>query len=80
MVNGRNSRDRPREALADVVRERARGLRNWRNWWLPVTFGLMLLVLGVTVAVMTNPAATGPTLPLSGEDVGKVASAAVFGD
>ena len=36
---------------------------------------LLVIVLGLTTALLTNPAATGPTLPLADEDVGKVASA-----
>ncbi len=74
MANGRGSRDRVRDPIKSNLKEGLKRVLNWRRWWLPVTFGLMLLVLGVTVAVMINPATTGPSLPLTEEEVGTISN------
>jgi putative nucleotidyltransferase with HDIG domain len=68
MANGR-----PRTTLKDVVVEGSRNLVNWRQYIYPVTLSVVVLVLGVMVAVLTNPVTTEPALPLSDDDVGKKA-------
>ncbi len=71
MANNRNSKERGRANLKAVVEKTV----NLRKWLRPGALAAMLLVLGVTVAVFINPAATSPSLPIRDEDVGKVASA-----
>ncbi len=75
MANSRNSKERSRVPLKEVVKERALGLREWKRFMFPAGLVLLVIVLGLTTALLTNPAATGPTLPLRDEDVGKVANA-----
>ncbi len=75
MANSRNSKERSRAPLKEVVKERAKGLREWKRFVFPASLVLLVIVLGLTTALLTNPAATGPTLPLSDEDVGTVAKA-----
>lgn len=83
MANGKNTKDRSKERPKERGRapERPRAplsdtepRRNWRQAVPSLGLWGILLVLGVSVAVLTNPAATGPSLPLSDEDVGKVAT------
>ena len=75
MANSRNSKERSRAPLKEVVKERAKGLREWKRFVFPASLVILVIVLGLTTALLTNPAATGPTLPLADEDVGKVANA-----
>jgi len=75
MANSRNSKERSRSPLKEAVKERAKGLREWKRFVFPASLVLLVIVLGLTTALLTNPAATGPSLPLNDEDVGKVASA-----
>ena len=75
MASNRNSKDGTRTPLSEAVKERARDLRKWRYLLYPAGLWIALLVLGVTVALLANPAAVGSGLPLSDEDVGKVATA-----
>jgi len=75
MANSRNSKERPRSPLKEAVKERAKGLREWKRFVFPASLVLLVIVLGLTTALLTNPAATGPSLPLADEDVGKVAEA-----
>jgi cyclic-di-AMP phosphodiesterase PgpH len=74
MANGKNAKERGRGPLKAVEKGVAR-LREWRSLLHPASLWAMLLLLGVTVALLINPSATGPSLPLSDEDVGKVATA-----
>ncbi len=71
MANTRNAKERGRANLKAVVEKSI----DWRKWLHPGALVVMLLVLGITVAVFVNPAATSPSLPIKDEDVGKVASA-----
>jgi hypothetical protein len=50
-------------------------LKDWREWVRSLGLWTVLAVLGVSVAVMINPATTGPDLPLEEEDAGRVATA-----
>ncbi len=72
-ANGRNQRD----PLGDTQAERKRRWQGLRRWWLHLTFALLLLVLGVTVAAINNPATTSPALPRSLDAVGRVANSDV---
>ena len=75
MASSRNSKERSRSPLKEAVKERALGLREWKRFVFPASLVLLVIVLGLTTALLTNPAATGPTLPLRDEDVGRVADA-----
>ncbi|HOX42812.1 MAG TPA: HDIG domain-containing protein [Myxococcota bacterium] len=50
-------------------------LRDWRAWVRSLGFWAGLCLLGVTVAIMVNPATTSPSLPLLDEEIGRVARA-----
>ncbi|MBN2498992.1 MAG: HDIG domain-containing protein [Deltaproteobacteria bacterium] len=64
--------------LKKVVQDGARGLRNWRRWWLQLTFVLALIILGTTVAFMINPQTSSHWIPVKDEDIGKVAPEDIY--
>jgi hypothetical protein len=76
MAKANGSRNQ-RDPLGDSQSERKRRWQGLRRWWVHLTFALVLLVLGVTVAAINNPATTSPTLPLSLDAVGRVANSDV---
>ncbi|MBW1871226.1 MAG: HDIG domain-containing protein [Deltaproteobacteria bacterium] len=74
MGNGKNAKERTRAPIKSVDETGAWAfLRDWRKLLYPAGLAGILLVLGVTVAVFINPAAIGPTLPISDKDIGTVA-------
>ncbi|MBW2701114.1 MAG: hypothetical protein JRF33_09875 [Deltaproteobacteria bacterium] len=74
MANNKPSRERARDSLKKVVRNGAQGLKDWRRWWLQLSFVLVLLILGISVAFMLSPSTSSTNLPIHDEDVGHVAS------
>ncbi len=75
MANGKNAKDRARKPPKSVVEAAGTGgKRDFSQWIRPASYCLILFALGLTVAMLINPAATSPTLPLLDEDVGQVAT------
>ena len=76
MANGMNSNQqaRWRARWAALVKTALEAAKEWRQYAYPLVLVSLMGGLGITVAVLINPSTYTPNLPLSEDDVGRVAS------